>query len=99
MSLISGFCNQAAELKRLKSAGSSDGYEEAEYHPPETIKVRKETKRGLVRTALGSEVQAETYVLTEEEIIVGDLIDGIEVRRIETIDAKNGALLGFEAYL
>ncbi len=44
-------------------------------------------------------MQAESSVLTETEVALGDLIEGSEVRRVESIVSKKGVTLGYRAFL
>lgn len=96
MTLVSSFSAQEITLER-KEGGNF--YGETSYADPVTIRARYEPNSGMRRSATGVDVEVESYVLTETEIKLGDLIEGSEVRRVEPVIAKNGKTLGYEAYL
>ncbi len=96
MSIISRFANQNVTLQRLTT---TDSYAGNTYEVSEEIAARYEPRHGLTRTVGGDEVQAESTVLTETEIGLGDLVEGSEVRRVEPIVNKKGATIGYRAYL
>lgn len=96
MSLIAGFANQIVSLQRRESGDEFSGYT---YADPEQIRARYEPNYGLRRTITGDSTEVESLVLTEEAVALGDLIEGSEVRRIETIVDKGGTILGYQVYL
>lgn len=65
------------------------------------VRGRKFAKSGVVRTATGEEIEAESEAITgpETPVTVGDLIDGEEVRRVETRVDKGGRIIGYWSYL
>lgn len=96
MSIITRYSNQTVSLERY--TGENE-WHEATYEDPVDISVRYEQKSGLTRTATGDQTQVESYILTETEIKVADLIEGSEVIRVEAKVPKNGITMGYEVYL
>ncbi len=96
MSIISRFANQSVTLRRLTT---TDSYAGNTYEVAEEILARYDPRHGLTRTVGGDEVQAESTVLTETEVALGDLIEDSAVRRVEPIVNKKGITLGYRAYL
>ncbi len=96
MSIIARFANQTVTLQRLTTEDSFAGNT---YATAEEIPARYDPRTGLARTVGGDEVQAESSVLTETEVALGDLIEGSEVRRVESIVSKKGVTLGYRAFL
>jgi hypothetical protein len=96
MKSIARYTNNIVELKRLTS---HDSRGTPTYESPVDIKARYEPKDGLVTTIAGEQTDAESYVLTEAEVGVGDLIEGNEVRRVEERVLKNGVTLCYEVFL
>lgn len=96
MTLVGGFSQQTVNLERKSG---TNAYGETTYSAPVRIKARYEPSSGMRRSAMGVDIEVESYILTETEIRLGDLIEGSEVRRVEPIIAKNGKTLGYEAYL
>jgi hypothetical protein len=96
MKTIARYTNNIVTLKRLSS---QDARGTPIYESAVEIKARYEPKDGLVTTIAGEQAQAESYVLTEAEVGVGDLIEGNEVRRVEARVLKNGTTLCYEVFL
>ena len=95
MSIISRFANQTVTLQRLTTEDSFGGNT---YATAEEIAAHYRPRFGLTRTVGGDEVQAESSVMTETEVALGDLIEGSEVRRVEPI-IKKGVTIGYWAFL
>lgn len=93
---VSGFLNQVVSLER--KTGQNE-YGESTFGSAESIKARYDPNYGLRRTAMGVEIAVESYVLTEEPIALGDLIEGSEVRRVEPTVDISGETIAYEAYL
>lgn len=90
------YCNQTAKLER---ASGPDEWGAAGYEPPESIKVRKQASRKLVRDAEGNTVVSGTTVFSTVEIKAQDKIDGIEVISVGDWIEFDGTVCGWEAYL
>jgi hypothetical protein len=95
-SIVGRFANQQVTLERLDS---QDPWGTPTYEAAETISARYEPNTGLVTTFAGESAQVESFVLTETEVGLGDLIEGSEVRRVEPIINKKGVTLGYKVYL
>ncbi len=95
MSIISRFANQTVTLQRRLTNESFQGNT---YTTAEEIAAHYRPRFGLTRTVGGDEVQAESSVMTETEVALGDLIEGSEVRRVEPI-IKKGVTIGYWAFL
>lgn len=93
---VSGFLNQTVSLER--KTGQNE-YGESAFGAPTSIKARYDPNYGLRRSVMGVEVQVESYVLTEEPIALGDLIEGSEVIRVEPTVDISGETIAYEAYL
>jgi hypothetical protein len=96
MKTIARYTNQVLTLERLIS---HDARGVPTYSSPEQIRARYERKDGLQQTIAGESAEAESYVLTETEVALGDLIEGNEVRRVEPKPLKNGTILCYEVFL
>lgn len=90
------YCNQTVTLER--STGP-DEWGTVGYEPPESIKVRKQASRKLVRDAEGNTVVSGTTVFSTVEIRAQDKIDGIEIISAGDWIEFDGAVCGWEAYL
>ena len=74
-------------------------YNEPVYSAGVSINARKESKRRMVRDALGEEVVSETTIYTQSEIGMEDLLDADQVINIgEWID-KDGSVVGYEVFV
>jgi hypothetical protein len=93
MSVITGFTNQTAQLQRYTG---KDGFNKPTYAAAETIKVRRDGAWGKERTAVGTEIDAESEYMTEATVSVQDKVDGIPIKGVVEITGKNGVLLGYE---
>lgn len=95
MSFIDAFLNQRVTHERyLGRAGGAPRYAAAQEIP-----ARFEPRLGRRYTETGTELQAESYVLTAAEVKVEDRINGKTVRRVVPIVDLDGSLAGYEAYL
>ena len=74
-------------------------YSEHTYEDAETILARYQPRSGLVRTATGDEVAAESTVLTTTEILLGDRIEGSDVRRVVPLVDFSGQVFAYKAFL
>ena len=90
------YCNQTVTLER---ATEPDEWGTAGYGPPESIKVRKQAGRKLIRDAEGNTVVSGTTVFSTVEIKAQDKIDGIEVISVGDWIEFDGTVCGWEAYL
>ena len=90
------YLRQAVALERK---GEADFYGNVTYADPVQIRARYEPDEGLIRSATGQEIDAESVVLIRETVALGDLIEGSAVRRVETIVDKRGKTLGYRCYL
>lgn len=94
MGLIAGFSGQSVSHERYLGMQSGT----ARFAPAVTIKARYEPGAGKRYTESGTEISAESYVLTEVELKVGDKIEGKALRRAAPIISRNGRVLGYEGY-
>lgn len=90
------YCNQTVTLER--STGP-DEWGTVGYEPPESIKVRKQGSRKLVRDAEGNTVVSGTTVFSSVEIRAQDKIDGATVISTGDWIGLDGTVCGWEAYL
>lgn len=91
MSLISSFSKQTATHEVYMG---KDGYGKPAFASVATIKVRKDSAKGVKRSATGTDVAVETEYLSEAVVSVQDRVDGSAVRRSEELRLINGRLLG-----
>lgn len=90
------YCNQIAVLERVTEP---DEWGTVGHEPPETIKVRKEAHRKLIRDAEGNTVVSGTTVFSTVEIRTQDRIDGVDVISVGDWVTAGGVVVGWEAYL
>ena len=83
----------------LRRAGEPNDQGEPGYSEPETVGARKVAGFGRTVNDLGVEVPNRTTLLTEAEVSVGDLIDGVPVAGIEEIVDKRGKTIGYRVEL
>lgn len=90
------YLNQTAMLERQTEP---DGYGNMQYSAPQEIKVRKEGKTQMVRSASGETVSSSTTVFSLVQINPMDKIDGaIVINNMNMID-RAGNVVGWESYL
>lgn len=96
MSLAARYTNQTARLEAYKG---KDGFGKPTYSVAHTIKVRREPSKGVVRSPTGTDVGVETHYVTEANLTIQDKLDGLTIRRIETIVSFAGHTLHYEAWV
>lgn len=72
---------------------------EVSWSEPEELQARVVEKQNVRRSAQGEEILASTEVWTEEEIAVGDLINGSRVEARSNVVDKRGRVLRWNSYL
>jgi hypothetical protein len=93
-----GLLANYAKVSITKStAGALNEYAEPTY-ATSTIYGVKESTNKLVRDRYGAEVVANTLIMTETSLTVGDKVDGDIVMRVDTVRDINGAVSHYEAY-
>lgn len=95
---VAKYRNQTVSLQRK---GATDVYGDITYGEPEQIKVRYSPDNGTVRTATGQEINAESVLLLDpaDVVVLGDLIESSEVRRLKPIVDKRGKIPSVWCYL
>ena len=96
MSVIKKFARQSATLETYTGR---DGFGKATYAPARRIKVRREAASGVRRSATGTDVDVETYYITEATVTIRDKIDGKAIRRIREVTNAKGNVDGVELWV
>ncbi len=94
--LLRDHLNQTVVLRRT---GGRDFYGEIRYEDPVDLKARYSEKQQTVTNPQGQEVTSTAAVLTEEELRLGDLVNGRAVQSRESIVGFDGTVLGWRSYL
>lgn len=81
-----------------KHKSGQNEYGEDTYDSPVNIKAIYRPMTGVKRSITGDEIAAESYVQTTANVGLEDLIEDIEVRRVETI-VYRGRIIGRECFL
>ena len=93
-----GLLANYAKVSMTKSAaGTPNAYGESTY-TNSTIYGVKESTNKLLRDRYGAEVVANTLIMTETSLTVGDKVDGDIVVRVDTVRNINGSTDHYEAY-
>lgn len=75
-----------------------DGFGQPLYAAPADMRALYLQREGVRRSATGDDVEVESYVLTDAAVLLGDRIEGSDVRRVEPV-VRKGKTIGRECYL
>ncbi|MDP9474441.1 MAG: hypothetical protein M3R38_01860 [Actinomycetota bacterium] len=95
--LLRDYLNQTVTLRRATGGRTFEG--EIRYEDPVDLKARYAEKQQAVTNPQGQEVTSTAAVLTEEELRLGDLVNGRAVQSRESIVDFDGTVLGWRSYL
>lgn len=101
--LISEYATQRVTLERAvrdeSGEPTGDSYSGAQHEDPEEIEAVYQPYSGRVTTATGAQVQVESQVLSETEILTADKVEGYVVKRADPLIDFDGQTIGYEAFL